>query len=129
MTTAKDQSRKLRQQATRAVQEHADAIRETVTQEVIAGLYMMPLGERIKWGLKIIRGLDLPWYTRLWLWTSERVRHAYRWAKLFTHRENVDKQNTVPFEVVAEEPTGAIDTDTELVWLKKDKKDAQADKK
>lgn len=43
--------------ARRAINKHADKIEQNVALDIIEGLYRMPFWKRIKWALKIARGI------------------------------------------------------------------------
>ena len=58
MSTAKDQSKKIR----RAVRQQAATVRQQVAVQIVTDLCALPFAQRLKWAVKIARGLRLsPW--------------------------------------------------------------------
>jgi hypothetical protein len=127
MSTAKDQAKKIR----RAVGQQANSVREQVAVDMILRIYMLPLGERIKWAAKIVRGL--PMKESLVSWTRSVFRRlaifASHWVKTTWTRLVPGKPEYVPDEVVpavpAKDETYYGDSEVELNWLKKDKENGE----
>lgn len=126
MSTAKVDSKKIR----RAVADMADDVREAVAQEIVAGMMLLPFRGRLKWAVRILRGI--PTQESWASWAQSVVRRASieivywakkAWLKLRSFKPEYVPDKLQPSAVNLERNTATVsieDAETKLNWLKKD---------
>jgi len=121
MSTAKDMAKKVR----REVQSQAEAVREAVAQEIVAGIMLLPLYERAKWALRILRGIPTRESWRSWIMSVFRrlgIEIAYQAKKLWLKVRPAKAEPPAVDLARNTATTSAEDADAEFAWTRKDKK-------
>jgi hypothetical protein len=77
MGSAKDASKKIRREVKQAVTIQADLLRERLIIEIIHNLYCLPFWQRVKWALKLMRGISISPWDKLEIWMTDKIK---RWT-------------------------------------------------